>query len=392
LSWHKESYAPAVASANRIPYAAWLLSAAFFLVFLGGGAFQQFVGPYLRVTYHLGVGAAATVLATVYLVAFACLTFATYSMSLLGEYWALILAMLSYGVLDVVALITGNLAVLILAAVVWGWGASVLWTAGTAFALDLAGPGAYGRLSGILYSGVYIGQALGVLLLGALSGLIGARGLATSAAAITLAGAMAALRLPRQRHPRAPARLLNPLRVFEAATTRRAALVLLLASSGFGLLLGAFGQVVATLYGLAAVGWITGAFYVARIPAGAGGGRLIDRFGRRPVLQTAFFVSVGALLLTALLQQPALLVLCALALGVQAAVVPVGLTTWVGDHARAENRPYTYAAVALWSNMGTGLAILGGPWLLAVLGGWRGIFGFFAAIFLICALLARRLD
>jgi MFS family permease len=143
---------------------------------------------------------------------------------------------------------------------------------------------------------------------------------------------------------------------------------------------------------LAAVGWITGAFYVARIPAGAGGGRLIDRFGRRPVLQTAFFVSVGALLLTALLQQPALLVLCALALGVQAAVVPVGLTTWVGDHARAENRPYTYAAVALWSNMGTGLAILGGPWLLTVLGGWRGIFGFFAAIFLICALLARRLD
>ena len=153
-----------------------------------------------------------------------------------------------------------------------------------------------------------------------------------------------------------------------------------------------FGQVVAALYGLAAVGWVTAGFYVARIPAGSGGGRLIDRLGRRPVLCTAFLASAGSLLLAAWLHQPGLLALCAAALGVQAAVVPVGLTTWVGDRAGAGDRPHTYAAVALWSNMGTGLAILGGHALLAVLGGWRGSFTFFAAIFLICALLASRLD
>ena len=51
-----------------------------------------------------------------------------------------------------------------------------------------------------------------------------------------------------------------------------------------------------------------------------------------------------------------------------------------------------HAAVNLWSNMGTGLALLGGPALLSGLGGWRGSFTFFAVTFLCCAALASRLD
>jgi MFS family permease len=331
-------------------------------------------------------------LATVYLVAFACLTFCTYSITWLGEYGALALATLTYGLFAASALVTGNVAALVLAAAVWGWGASVLWTAGTAFVLDLAEAGAYGRAAGTLYTGVYVGQALGVVLLGVLVGLLGPRGMAACAAGLTLLGSAVALCLPRGRQARARPTLLNPLTVLASPTTRTAALVLLLSSSGFGLLLGVFGQVVAALYGLAAVGWVTAGFYVARIPAGSGGGRLIDRLGRRPVLCTAFLASAGSLLLAAWLHQPALLVVCAAALGVQAAVVPVGLTTWVGDRARTEERPHTYAAVALWSNMGTGLAILGGPALVVVLGGWRGSLTFFAVIFLACAGLAGRLD
>jgi len=331
-------------------------------------------------------------LATVYLVAFACLTFCTYSITWLGEYGALALATLTYGLFAASALVTGNVAALVLVAAVWGWGASVLWTAGTAFALDLAEAGDYGRAAGTLYTGVYVGQALGVVLLGVLVGLLGPHGMAACAAGLTLLGSAVALCLPRGRHARARPTLLNPLAVLASPTTRTAALVLLLSSSGFGLLLGVFGQVAAALYGLAAVGWVTAGFYVARIPAGSGGGRLIDRLGRRPILCTAFLASASSLLLAAGLHQPALLVVCAAALGVQAAVVPVGLTTWVGDRARTEDRPHTYAAVALWSNMGTGLAILGGHALVSVLGGWRGSLTFFAVIFLACAGLAARLD
>ena len=381
--------ARARAGASR---ALWLLSGSFFLVFLGGGAFQQFVGPYLLAMYHLSAGAGALALATVYLVAFTCLMFATYSIARLGEYGALALASLTYGLFAAVALVTGNVVALVLVAAVWGWGASVLWTAGTTFVLDLAEAGAYGRAAGTLYTGVYVGQALGVVLLGMLTGLLGPRGMAACAAGLTLLGTAAALCLPHRRHARARPRLLNPLAVLASAATRTAALILLLSSSGFGLLLGVFGQVVAAVYGLAAVGWATAGFYAARIPAGSGGGRLIDRLGRRPVLRTAFLASAGALLLAAWLHQPALLALCAAALGVQAAVVPVGLATWVGDRAGAADRPHTYAAVNLWSNMGTGLALLGGPALLSGLGGWRGSFTIFAVIFLTCAALASRLD
>ena len=372
--------------------AQWRLNGAFFLVFTGGGAFQQFIGPYLLGAYHLGIDASSAVLATVYLVAFVCLTVTTYSLAALGEYLALVLGTVAYGLLALVALLTGNVAVLIVAAAVWGWGASVLWTAGAAMTLDAAGSGRYGRASGLLYSSVFVGQALGVFLLGTLVRLTGPRAMVICVVGITLLGTLVAIGLPRQRsHARARPRLLNPLVVLATPTTRLAALILLLSSSGFGLLLGVFGNIVGSIYGVAAVGWITASFYVARIPAGSGGGRLIDRLGRRPVLRAAFLASATSLLLAVFVHHPAVFALCATMLGVQAAVVPVGLTSWVGDRAAAEDRPSTYAAIQLWSNVGTGLAILGGSRLLSVLGGWQGSFTFFAAIYLVCMVIASRL-
>lgn len=375
----------------RIPPILWLLSSSFFLVYLGIGAFQQFISPYLLTRYHLAAGVSNAVLATVYLVAFVCLIVSTYSTAILGEYLALVLAMLTYGLFGVAVLLTGNVIALVLAAVAWGWGASVLWTAGSALVLDLAGAGSYGRFSGTLYTGVYVGQGLGVLLLGALANLPDPRAMVVCAATLTLVGAGIALFLPRTRHVRARPAVVNPFAVLANPTTRTAAFILFLSSSGFGLLLGVFGQVVTLVYGLAAVAWLTAGFYVARIPSGSVGGRLIDRWGRGSVLGTAFLTAAAALVLAALLHNAIVLALCAVALGVEAAVVPVGLMTWVGDHARAEDRPSTYAAVSLWSNMGTGLTILAGQSLLHILGGWQVAFAFFAALFLICAILARRL-
>lgn len=367
------------------------LSAAFFLTFWGAGAFQQFIGPYLQATYHLSGAVASGALATVYLMAFACLTFATYTIHWLGERGALIGGTLAYATFPAVALVSGNPVLLVLAAAVWGWGSSALWTSGTVMVLDLAGPGEYGRASGTLYTGVYIGQALGVLMLGFLTAWWGPRGMVATAVAITLVGTAVALSLPYRRHERSAPRLLNPFVALTSPTTRTAALILLLSSSGFGLLLGVFGHVVAAVYGLAAVGWVTSGFYIARIPSGNGGGRLIDRVGRRPVLGGAFLASSISLLLAAVLQQPWLLAVCAVALGIHASIVPIGLATWVGDRAVAEDRPYTYAAVSLWSNVGTGLAILGGQSLLAALGGWQGTFALFGGLFLVCVLLTWRL-
>lgn len=375
----------------RMGMSLWLLCGSFFLVFLGAGAFQQFIGPYLLKAHHLGADASSAVLATVYLAAFVCLTFATFSMAWLGEYAALVLGALAYAFFGVVALVTGNLVLLLLAAAVWGWGSSVLWTAGAAFVLDLAEVGTYGRYTGMLYTGVFIGQALGVLLLGALVDLLGPRGMVGGVVLITLLGTALALFLPRRRQHRAPPKLLNPFGVLASPATRTAALILLLSSSGYGLLLGVFSQVVSSLYGLAAVGWITAGFYVARIPSGSGGGWLIDRWAYRPVLGVLFLSSAAALGLAAWLHHAVVLAICACVLGVQAAIVPVGLTAWVGNRAGVADRPSTFAAIQLWFNIGTGLAILGGQRLLAVLGGWQGSFTFFAAVFLVCALLASRM-
>jgi predicted MFS family arabinose efflux permease len=375
----------------RMEPSLWLLCCSFFLVFLGAGAFQQFITPYLLTAHRLGGDTSSAVLATVYLAAFICLTFTTYNLAWLGEFTALVLGTIAYTLFAVAALISGSLVILLLAAALWGWGSSVLWTAGTAFVLDLADQRTYGRSTGMLYTGVFIGQALGVLLLGALVGLIGPRGMVATVVAITMLGTLAALFLPRTRQRRASPTLLNPFTVLQNPMTRTAALILLLSSSGYGLLLGTFSRVVSDLYGLAAVGWITAGFYVARIPASSSGGWLIDRWGCRAILRIVFLITGATLLLAALLHHPAVLAICAAALGIQAAIVPVGLTAWVGGKADAANRPASFAAIQLWFNVGTGLAILGGGRLLSLLGGWQGSFIAFALIFAACATLAARL-
>ena len=104
-----------------------------------------------------------------------------------------------------------------------------------------------------------------------------------------------------------------------------------------------------------------------------------------------FLSASCGLLLAVWLHHAVVLAICACVLGVQAAVVPVGLRAWVGNRAGAADRPSTYSALQLWFNIGTGLAILGGQRLLTMVGGWQGSFTFFAAIFLVCALLARRM-
>jgi MFS family permease len=104
-----------------------------------------------------------------------------------------------------------------------------------------------------------------------------------------------------------------------------------------------------------------------------------------------FLLSALCLLLAVAVRAPLTIALTALALGIQAAAVPVATTSWVGDRAKAEDRPYTWAAIGVWSNMGTGLAILLGQSLLARLGGWPPAFVAFAVCYVACAALATRL-
>lgn len=388
---HTRTASTSGAQLAAMPPVLWRLTACFGLVFLGTGALQQYIKPYLLEVDHLGAGTSTIVVAAIYLLAFVCLTFTTYSIAWLSEYGAIVVGTIAYTSFAIAALSTSQPALLIGSAAVWGWGSSILWTPATALVLDIAPSGMYGRFSGVLYTGVYVGQAAGVLLLGGLTSWLGPRSMVMGAILLTLGGTAIALTLPRARARRAKPRFLNPLTVLQARATRTAALILLLSSCGYGLLLGIFGQVVASVYGLAAVGWVTVSFYLARIPSGSMGGWMIDRVGRRPVLSTLFSVSAVCLALAAFSHVAALLAVCALALGVQAAVVPVALTSWVGDRATAEDRPYAYAAVSIWSNVGTGGAVLLGQSLIGLLGGWQATFGFFAIVFVVCALLTRRL-
>ncbi len=388
----------AVSTPRRPAVAIATISASFFLVFLGVGATQQFLKSYLHDTHGLTAGQSAIVLATVYLAAFACQTFTTYSLRALTEYGALILGTGIYALFGVAMLLPWGFTALIAAAALWGFGSSIMWPAGAVFMLDASRHGRHGQASARLYTGVYVGQALGILLMAFLVGAVGQQGMMLGAVGITVLGAGLAATLPRPRVERAAPRMANPLVVLSSPTTRVAALVLVLSSSGYGLVLGLVAQVADSYHLSSVVGWsvasvglLTVSFYVARIPAGPAAGWLIDHAGRGVIVPACFILSAVCLTLAVVVHQPITIAIAALALGVQAAAVPVATTSWVGDRARAEDRPYTWAAIGVWSNMGTGLSILVGQSLVGGLGGWQPAFLAFAACYLVCAGLATRL-
>ena len=377
----------------------YLLSATFFFIFMGAGAQQAYLVPYLRDVTTWSRLHCSTVIASVYL---SMVVFRLLNLRLFSR-WSdrrfTIVGSISYLLFTLAMWLVGHVPsypLAVAAAWLWGMGAAMMWT-GTAMQTlaiaDEAG-GRHGTSMGILYSSTHAGWLTGAVVLGLVyKSLPPGRGplLYLLAAGITLVGNALACFLP------ATGRAVRELPTFAAiievmsrGRARIASALQFLSALSYGLILGLFSDFIKEAYGAEWI-WISVALYPAtRMVMSFVGGHLADRLGHSLVLSGGFAAGALGLLVTVVWRSPYAVIVTGLTLGLLSSTVPVVASAIVGDAADKRRRPLAHAVLFSWRDLGVVTAAVGAN-LLGLGVTLDGVFVTFTCVFAGCAVLSAFL-
>jgi len=377
-----------------------LLSAAFFFIFLGAGAQQAFLLPYLGGFTSWTDLQRALVIATVY---FSMTIFRLGNVYLLRGWpqWLCTLAgSLMYALFTaamVLIYFVRSYPLALLAAFVWGWGGAAMWMGTTMQILALTDRARrHGTGMGVLYATTHAGWLLGVVVLGVIFEAVqSSRPYLLYAAALgfTLIGNGVLLFMPRLREPLPEMPTWSSLvAIMSHAKARIAAFLLFAASLAFGLMLGVFTDFVKAEHGAQWL-WITTLFYpLARLVLSFTSGVLSERVSHGTVLALGFFGGAAGMVAPMLTNHPAGLAFTALMLGLLNGSIPVVSTAMIGDSADRARRPLAYGAMFTWRDLGVVVAVVVGKLLGITTDNIALVFEVFAAAFFGCGAISLILN
>jgi len=311
-----------------------------------------------------------------------------YLLPLLSPRMPLALGLLTYAFLPGVMLWWPKTPALLVAAVLWGWGASSAWMTSSLSITQLTEDRDRGKGAGMLYAGVHAGFLLGVPLIGSLSALQKSQLAMHWVFWVTVAGALASLgSRPHTRYRSGPPwKSLIPREKDQWIVT----FVQFASSLAYGLMLGSFAALVRQRLHWSATGIYT-LFYALRFVLSLLAGETADRFPLRTLLSAAFLLSSLSLAVSSLTQGFLGLAVGATGLALQVAVVPVACLALVGRGTAAE-RPQRYAVSFVGRDLGVACALLAG--LMQEAGKIPSLertIAFFAVLFLACSVLCALL-
>ena len=366
-----------------------LLSIAFFFSYFGVGAIQQFLGPYLELKTGLPPATCAWVLGSVYLAGIPMRLVSAWMVNQIGTRATVTLGLAFCTSFSWLIVATVDFDLLIVGAVIWGWGAACLWVGGLPIVLNAVKEGKYGASVSVLYSAVYLGQGGGVCFLGWIAPEPGDPKLFLAAAIISLAANVVIVFLPSQGRIEKVDRpsIFEGLRALASGRGAIISFILLTTTFGFGILLGNLsGSVSAEGSGRIAV--VTVGFHVARLICSMSAGPLSDRFGRAPLLFFAFTLSSAMLIATGISEHHLVRALAALSLGVQMGVGSVIVTALIGDFVPPNKRHVVLGSLFVWHGIGAASSIIMGQKLRQLLEGYQPTFIIFGVVMGICAILS----
>ena len=378
-----------------------LLSGSFLLIFMGAGAQQASLVPYLEEFTDWSKLQRSLVIATVYL---SMTIFRLGNVYLLRRWpqWKCSLVGASTYVFFTLAMLglywVPSYPLALLAAAVWGWGGAAMWMGTTMQILSLADRAKrHGTGMGVLYAATHLGWALGVIVLGTIFEFgqpWGLTWLVYDAAAIMSLlglGIMASLPRPDEPLPEMPTwgALIS---IMSRAKAQIAAFLLFAASLAFGFMLGSFTDFVENAHGAQWL-WITTAFYpFARMVLSFASGVMSERLSHGTVLAVGFFGGAAGMALPLTIAHPAALAVTALMLGLLNGAVPVVSTALIGTSAEQKRRPLTYGAMFTWRDLGVVVATVVGGILGLKTGSMTVTFAVFALVFAACGVVSLVLN
>ena len=366
-----------------------VLSGCFLFIFMGAGATQQFLVTNFAEQTGKTVTQCSWILAMVYFAGMVFRIYSAHTIRFLGMYRAIAFGLGTYTFFAFCAMLLDNYYLLLLAAGVWGWGAAAVWITSPTQIIQTTAAKRYGSAAGIFYSSVYIGQAIGVFLLGSLlkQGLSFERMLLV-AVVISLVGNVISLVLPRRNIPReAQPKVADVFGTLKTVKIWELAFIQFATSFGFGLVLSSIPSVAEEIGRADMIYLITLGYYIGRIVASWAVGRLSDWMGRDKVMLCVFIGASVGLIPAIFTKSFAALSLVSVVLGLQAGTVPTIVTAMVGDATDADRRHLVFAALSLLPSFGVGTTIVGSQYLRILLGGFNRSLLVYAIVFLICIFL-----
>jgi MFS family permease len=358
---------------------------AFFFIFIGS-SFQQFLIPYLQEATSWSAMKCSVILMVVYSTFLFWRVFVNYTIKWLGDYLSIFLGSLTYSGFIISLYLTKQYPLIILSAIVWGWGAAALWITSSTQVLDAAKSSKYGMASGIFYCATHLGFAFGVFVLGNIGERWGGDYSVLTAFFAILIGNVTILFIPKKKVQR-EFDIRIAFSMMLAPKIRIVSFYLFASSLSFGLMLGAFTGV-AKEHGLAYLAGAAVFAPIARAVLSLVGGFVSDRLGRGKTLFISFAISFFGLMLAGLWSNMLTLAFSALSLGLQGGLVPVTAMAIIGDSVPSERRHLAFSATFVWRDLGVVVSLFLGQYLSSLMGSFRGTFLIFSVIFLLCAILS----
>ncbi len=377
-----------------------LLSAAFMFVFMGAGAQQVLLLPYLSRVTNWSDLQRSLVIATVY---FSMTVFRLGNVYLLRRWpqWRCTIvgaAMYSFFTLAMLGIyFVPSYPLALLAAAIWGWGGAAMWMGTTMQILALTDRAKrHGLGMGVLYGTTHAGWMIGVVVLGMVFDNVQTSDpwvLYAVATGLTLIGNAILLALPRRPEPLPEMPTLTDLiQIMSRAKAQIAAFLLFAASLAFGFVLGTFSDYVDAQYGAEWI-WISALFYPgARLVLSFTSGLLTERVGHGTLLALGFFGGALGMLVPLTIHHPMGLAVTALMLGLLNGSVPVVSTALIGDSADSKRRPLVYGAMFTWRDLGVVVAVVAGKLLGLTTDNVALVFGVFGIVFAICGVASLALN
>jgi len=165
-----------------------VLSSTVLFIFMGAGALQPYINPYLKNIKGLPSVQASLVLTTVYFIMAFSRVFTGYIVYHLGLYLTIFLGALTYVIFIIVLGYTESFFLWIMGSFLWGIGAAMFWTGINTQILNTSSTTKYGTSTGILRLFTQVGLLIGFFVLGQLLPKYGYSSLFLFAALVTILG------------------------------------------------------------------------------------------------------------------------------------------------------------------------------------------------------------
>ena len=334
------------------------ISLAFFFAFIGAGASQPFVISFLEDQKGLSLGQASLVLATVYFTLALCRFFIGFIVDRVGMQGAKVLGIATYALFPMVIYAASSFWVLLAGGLVWGIGASMLWTSSLVQIMNTGSPERFGTGTGIVRGTSTLALFIGSYVLSVIYAHKGPETLFLCAAAFGCVGIVAMLTSPKRGGVPEKPNLGTFFKVMASAEAKLVTVLLLCSGLAYGIVLNGVKTSIEAEYGKDWLQLLLPLFALAAILSNFVGGRLCDGAGRWRTFAWGFGVGGAGMLCAWAFASPYALAVAMAAMGVEFGVVPIAAIGWIGDRTRPEERTSVMGYILCFRDAGVAAAIV----------------------------------